>query len=294
METPSDLVSPKQVAQAIGVSESSLKRWCDQGLIKTVRTAGGHRKMQISEVMHFLRGRNQTLVDPEALGLPPASERSELGLTRGRDLLVSALLAGHETQARQIVIGLHLAKHPLCVICDDVIASAFREIGMRWACHEADPYQERRGCEIARQILFDLRRIQRVPDPTLLAIGGTIEGDHYVLPSTMAELVLREAGWNARTLGTSLPIPSFIKAIRETNPKLFWLSVSYIQPSVDFLTEFGKLADVCVETGTALVVGGRVLTEAIRQKMSYSSYCDTMRHLDAFARTYPRTLVPEG
>ena len=36
-----ELVSPKQVAHAMGVSESSLKRWCDQGLIPTVRTAAG-------------------------------------------------------------------------------------------------------------------------------------------------------------------------------------------------------------------------------------------------------------
>ena len=107
----------------------------------------------------------------------------------------------------------------------------------------------------------------------------------------MAELVLRDAGWNARSLGTSLPISSFIKAIHETSPKLFWLSVSHIEPSFDFLAEFGKLSNVCLETETALVVGGRVLTETIRQKMTYSAFCDTMRHLDAFARTYARTLA---
>jgi predicted site-specific integrase-resolvase len=29
------LLTPKQVARAIGVSESSLKRWCDKGVLPT-------------------------------------------------------------------------------------------------------------------------------------------------------------------------------------------------------------------------------------------------------------------
>lgn len=285
MENPSDLVSPKQVARAIGVSESSLKRWCDQGLIKTVRTAGGHRKMQIGEVMQFLRERNQPLISPEVLDLPPASDGAELGLARSRPVLVSALLAGKEVVARQIIFDLYLARHSLSVIFDEVIAAAFRDIGERWACQEADPYQERRGCEIALHVMFELRRILREPDPNWLAIGGTIPGDQYVLPSVMAELVLRDGGWNATALGTSLPFDSLIRAVIENRPKLFWLSVSYIQPSIDFVADFTKLSRACKQTGTALAVGGQALTESVRQKMSYSAYCDTMQHLDSFAKT---------
>ena len=67
MQSGLQLVSPKQVARVIGVSESSLKRWCDQGLIRMVRTAGGHRKMQISEVIRFVREHNHKLVNPELL-----------------------------------------------------------------------------------------------------------------------------------------------------------------------------------------------------------------------------------
>lgn len=284
MENLSDLVSPKQVARAIGVSESSLKRWCDQGLIKTVKTVGGHRKMQVSDVLRFIRDRNQELVSPEILELPPTTERAELGLSRARPLLVEALLNGNEEVARQIVFDLYLAKHPLCVICDDVIAGAFRDIGDRWACNEADMYQERRGCEIALRILFDLRRRQKLPPKPKLAIGGTIEGDVYALPSTMAELVLREAGWNATSLGTSLPFRSLIRAIHETQPKLFWLSVSHIQPSMDFIREFNKFSRACRDTETELVVGGRVITESMRRQMKDAEFCDSMQQLDSLAR----------
>jgi excisionase family DNA binding protein len=46
------LVTPKQVAQAINVSESSLKRWCDQGLLTAIRTAGGHRRLALAAALN--------------------------------------------------------------------------------------------------------------------------------------------------------------------------------------------------------------------------------------------------
>ena len=43
-------ISPRQVARAIGVGESTLKRWCDRGLIPMLKTAGGHRRLAVSDV----------------------------------------------------------------------------------------------------------------------------------------------------------------------------------------------------------------------------------------------------
>ncbi|OYW17913.1 MAG: hypothetical protein B7Z55_11620, partial [Planctomycetales bacterium 12-60-4] len=65
-----ELLTPKQVAVAIGVSESSLKRWCDRGILPTVRTAGGHRRIPTSGVLKFLQQSGHPLVQPEVLGLP--------------------------------------------------------------------------------------------------------------------------------------------------------------------------------------------------------------------------------
>jgi methanogenic corrinoid protein MtbC1 len=291
---PPELISPKQVARAIGVSESSLKRWCDQGLIKTVRTAGGHRKMSVPEILRFVREHDQKLTSPEVLGLPSVSEHARLGLTRGRSRLVEALLAGDELLAKQIVLDLYLAKHSLSRICDQVIAGAFAEIGDRWACQAADIYQERRGCEIALRILFDLRRVQHAPERKWLATGGTISGDLYSLPSAMAELVLRDTGFFATSLGNSIPFASLVKAVQETKPQLFWLSVSYIPDGMNFVAEFDDLSQACTAAGTALVVGGRALTAEIRQRLTYSAFCDTMQHLDGFAKTLHRSLVGRG
>lgn len=240
--------------------------------------------MAVAEFLGFVRQHNHQLVSAEVLGLPPASDQAALGLSRGRSSLVDALLAGDELLSRQILFDLYVARHSISVICDKVIAAAFREIGERWACDEADVFEERRACEIAVRILYELRRLLKPFAPTLLALGGAIDGDFYTLPTTMAELVLRDVGFQATSLGVSIPFSSLTKAIQQNRPKLFWLSVSHIREGLDFVTEFATLSRACTSNGTALVVGGRALTEDLRQRLTYSSFCDTMQHLEAFAQ----------
>ncbi|HWB12978.1 MAG TPA: helix-turn-helix domain-containing protein [Pirellulales bacterium] len=290
MSREPQLVSPKQAARAIGVSESSLKRWCDRGDLETVRTAGGHRKIAVAEVLRFARERHQALAAPELLGLPSCSIHAEIGLKRGGSRMAAALLEGDEPVARQVIFDLYLARHALCEIFDRVVAAAFHEIGDRWACREADVYQERRACQIALRILAELRKL--VPPPRLkgwLAIGGTIEGDPYALPTAMAELVLRDCGFQATSLGPSIPVASLIAAVHQLRPKLFWLSVSYLGDGLDFVARFAELSKACTAAGAALVVGGQALTEDLRQQMAYAAYGDTMQHLQGFAKALHRS-----
>ena len=47
--------------------------------------------------------------------------------------MTAGLLAGDELRCRQIAMDLYLAEHSISVICDEVLAKAFEEIGDRWA-----------------------------------------------------------------------------------------------------------------------------------------------------------------
>lgn len=280
-----ELLTPKQVSRAIDVSESSVKRWCDKGVIPTRYTAGGHRRIAISSLMEFLREGSYHLAHPEALGLPPTSSKTTRDIGRALGQLTDALLNGDESRCRQISVDLYLAEHSISVICDEVFAAAFREIGDRWACGEAEVYQERRGCEIATRVLHELRILLAPPtSDSPLAIGGAAEGDQYSLGTTMAELVLRDARWNANSLGDNLPFESLAAAIRENRPKLFWLSCSHIVDETEFLRGYQELYDE-FSMDVAFVVGGYALTEEVRQQMKFSAYCDTMQHLEGFAQT---------
>jgi len=281
-----ELLTPKQVARAIGVSEASLKRWCDKGLISAVRTAGGHRRLPLNGVIHYLRQSGQPLVRPEVLGLPPTTGTGETVQSASVQKLGAALEAGDEDQVRRLIFNLYLAGHTTCDLLDKIVAPAVHQIGEAWAHGDVEVYQERRGVETLLRTLYQLRQLlPTVSADAPYAIGGTPEGDPYALPTTMIEVVLREAGWRAESFGTNHPISTLCAAIRQRRPRLMWLSVSWVPSLADFLIAYPELYDTAVEHGTALVVGGRALIEQVRQQMSYSAYCDNLRHLVAFAAT---------
>jgi MerR family transcriptional regulator, light-induced transcriptional regulator len=285
MRSPPDLHSPKQVARALGVSESSLKRWCDRGLIKTIKTAGGHRRVLAAEAIRFAQSRGITLASPEILGLPPATSMAAVNMEGSAQLLADLLLEGNDAPCRQIVLNLVYAGLSISRVFDEVIAKAFSIIGERWACREADVYQERRGCEIMLRTLAEVRKLQSPPDGTLKAIGGTATGNIYSLQTVMSEIVLRDCGFDAVSVGTSIPFESLSKAVNENLPAVFWLSAAYIPDEAAFLKGFSELSSACAASRTALVVGGRALTHSLREQMVYASYCDTMQQLDSFAKS---------
>jgi excisionase family DNA binding protein len=279
-----DLLSPKQVARAIDVSESSLKRWCDKGLLPTVRTAGGHRRLQISSVLEFLRQSGRPIVRPELLGLPSSTGAGERTTSRAAEQFSAALLRGDEQAARRIVFDLHLAGRTAWEICDEVMARGMHDVGDRWQCGEAQVYEEHRACEICVRLLSELREL--LPEAAAdapLAIGGSWAGDPYRLPTTMVEITLREAGWNAQSFGPSLPAETLQAAVEQSKPRLLWISVSTLECEEEFLVEYDKLFAVAMSTGTAVAIGGRGLTESLRRQIRFSVYCDHLRHLLSFA-----------
>src|SRR5690242_3719305 len=60
-------LSPRDLADALGVSESSLKRWVDAGKLAAFRTEGGHRRIAVSEALRFIRETGAPVARPELL-----------------------------------------------------------------------------------------------------------------------------------------------------------------------------------------------------------------------------------
>jgi excisionase family DNA binding protein len=276
-------LTPKQVARVTGVSESTIKRWCDDGRIATVRTAGGHRRILASTVFEFLRQTGHPLRDPTLLGLPATTGTGARTLEKARRRMLEALTSGDESVCRQIVFDLLMAGHRPATICDQVVAEAFHDIGDAWDCGELSVYRERRACEIAMRVLHEVRHGLPTAGPTApTALGGTAEGDYYTLPTTMVELALRDNGWQAVSLGTNLPFETLRASIEENRPRVFWLSVSHVVCETAFLEGYASLAEA-IGKETAIAVGGRALTESLRRRMTYSAYCDTLAQLESFA-----------
>ena len=285
--------SPKQVARAIGVSESTLKRWCDSDLIPMTRTAGGHRRIEVEAVIQFLRETGRQVIEPELLGLPVTAGKTEWTLKRATDRIVASLVSGEEAVVRQIMFDLLLAGHSVTAIFDDVMAPAFHQIGDQWSCGDVAVYQERRACEICLRCLREVRTSSTLANDAPTAIGATVESDIYTLPIAMSEIVLRSVGWNTTSLGTNLPFETLIDATRTAQPRLLWLSISYISDEPAFVAGINRLFEAAHAGDTAVAIGGQALSDDLRRKIQYSTFGESFRDLECFARSlYSVATVP--
>ncbi len=276
----------RQIAKALDVSEASVKRWCDKGLIETTRTAGGHRRIQFEGIVRYLRDRRQPLPRPEVIGLPAATGKTPRKLDRASNEIVEALEAGEEERVRRILFDLYLAGTSCTTIGDRCIAPALNTIGDRWECGDTAVYQERRACEIVRRAIHELRAaIPSPPAEAPIAIGGTLSGDPYTVPTALVELVLRECGWQASSYGIDLPVETLCRAIEEESPRLVWVSASGFASPEDLVAAFETLYERAESAGAVLVAGGRALEEGIRSRLRFTVHCDTLQHLVAFAKT---------
>jgi excisionase family DNA binding protein len=283
--------SPKQVATSLSVSESSVKRWCDQGAIPTIRTVGGHRRITLKGLREFLQASNRTVVDPRALGIDESDlavagqapvRRQPIpgeGQEPTQQEFRAALAEGDEDRCMEMLQQRLALGWSRAEAAEDLITDAMRGIGVAWDCGEVEVYQERRSCTICARLIHNLREsLPEVGERAPVAIGAAPESDPYQLPTALVELALRERRWNAINLGNDLPLDSLIQAVRDYRPKIVWLSVTSIDDPSRFVREQNKLADALGDE-VPLIVGGRALDDGLRPKLRYTAHCDGLRHL---------------
>jgi len=256
-----DVLSPKELALAIGVSESSIKRWVDSGVIPASKTAGGHRRIAMGEAVRFLRDTKTPLLHPDILGL---SDVSSLGgdLPIGDDvgdLLFDFLRKGQAEQARGLIQSLYLNGRSIAQIIDGPVQTAMERLGALWFEGErnAAVFWEHRATDIAIQAVTRLRLLIPSREGAPVAVGGAPSGDPYLLPSLAAAAVLESRGLNAVNLGPETPLESLQLAAESMGASLLWLSVTFIEDEEKLQRQlFGLIRDL-ENKGLPLVIGGQ-------------------------------------
>jgi excisionase family DNA binding protein len=287
-------LSTLQAAAALGVSVSTVKRWVDEGVLPAHKTAGGHRKLLRAEVLALARQGDLPRRDLAVLSLATRHhEAADLEATE--TAFLEALLAGQGTDASAIIRRAYDSGVAVETIADRVIAPAMAKVGHQWGAARIDVWQEHRGTQLCTAALYDLKdhldaRAERNRPVT---VGGAPEGDPYVLPTLLAQLVLLDAGWEAVNLGPNTPLSSLAKAVRALRPRLLWLSVSYLEDAAGFIGGYHDLYRTAERQGVAIAVGGQALAQPLRSSVPYTTHGDGLSHLAAFARTlHPRPKPP--
>ncbi len=245
-----ELLSTRQLAEVVGVSESSIKRWVDRGKIAATRTPGGHRRIALPDALKFIREE----------GLPAGGFRADVAATTPlaaatSENLRNASLRGDLRRTQEILIGSWLAGRPVAQIWDDLVAPAMDEIGKLWGKGPHGIALEHVATDTVTQVASQLRTmVEATHDHQRLAVGCAPELDPYLLPSSAASTVLSDAGWRTANLGPMTPTAALLDHIKSQEPALVWVSFSR-EVRCD---EIDQLVGRVVETSdNHLIVGGR-------------------------------------
>ena len=282
--------SPAQLAPILDVSESTIKRWVDSGKLRSVKTAGGHRRIALPDLLGFLRASRREVPSLEALGLVAGEVRGGSTDTLTPERLARLLLDEETEAARTLLLRQFSAGRALEEMLDRLVAPGMVEVGSLWERKEIDVYQEHLATQRVGRILIELRAlIPAAPASAPLALGAAPEGDPYQLPTLMAEMTLAGMGWRTVNLGPDVPVSSLQLAITRHRPTLVWLSITSRRVTPRFFAGYPELFAAALERGAGLVIGGQGLTPKLQDQLVATAFGTRLTHLKTFASGVTRT-----
>lgn len=251
------LLSPKELAAAIGVSESSIKRWVDEGRIVATRTEGGHRRIGLAEAVRYLRESRQKLILPGMFGLAEEAEAPD-SLDEAGEKLYEWLLAGAVAPAQGLLTQLYIQGRALGDIFDGPLRQALGRIGQLWLHGSGGGiFIEHRAMQICLGAVHQLCSLLPVREGAPLAIGGTPPPDPAQLPSLTVAAVLTGEGFDAVNLGPDLPLTVLGDAVLDKKPALVWLSICHEADEATLTRDIDELHVKALQVGAVLTIGGR-------------------------------------
>lgn len=276
------LLSPREVAVALGVSESSVKRWVDLGELAALKTAGGHRRITRAEAVRFARSSGVRVAKPQLLSeVEVRVEDAALDEGQRSAAFHRALLEDDRPRAISLLVGAFLGGTTIAALCDGPMRFALEAIGELWRHDSKGILQEHRATDTCLLALGVLRGA--LPSPAFdapVALGSAGPSDPYLLPSIMCAAVLAEVGFRDVNLGPNTPVATKVAALRQYEPRLVWHTASVEGGELPQLA--AGIAECGLRPAPRLVAGGRAFAgQALPMGVEALS---SMRELHAFAR----------
>lgn len=280
-------LTTKDVARLLQVSEATVKRWADDGLLHSSKTAGGHRRFSTHSIASLRR--------EKGIGPAPAAPRPQ---KKSRAANVSSygsfrelLLGGEEKEAAAFLIHGYMEGQSLAVLFDRTIAEAMHEVGNLWFQGTITVADEHLATRIVISALQKLRGIAVPAESTgMKAICCGIEGDLHELPVHLAEVILENEGWDARNLGPNTPLFSLREMITRQRPQLVCISARSIADLDRATSEYTQLRKLTAKLSAAVAIGGEGFRDpAIQQRFPADFYAENFAGLAKFVRALTKT-----
>lgn len=148
-------------------------------------------------------------------------------LHAARQVLTQACLVGQREAALAVV---REAIRGGCAVVDayvDLLQESQIEVGRRWQANEISVAQEHMATAVTQYVMARLYPELEPPrQPRGRAVITGVEGEHHQLGANMVADLLETEGWDVRFLGSDVPTPSVVQAVREHGATLVGISAA--------------------------------------------------------------------
>ena len=278
-------LTTKEVARLCRVSDATVKRWEDAGLMKSQRTGGGHRRFQAEEIARFQREHSLGLKTSNGdASIVRATARRRKTNFQSNSALFHLLVAGCEEEAANLLIGAHLNEQSLSEIFDELICPAMRQIGELWYNGELSITQEHIATRVVGNAVYKLRNVLPVSDVTGgLAMCCALEGDFHELPTHLAQTVFENEGWEVLNFGANTPLYSLAEEVVEHPPELICISATIIGDIERLSRDYKTFTEQTEKLKIPIILGGRAFAdEQIRRRFPAELYARSFGEIVQF------------
>lgn len=251
-------LTTKHVARLLSVSEATVKRWADDGVLASEKTVGGHRRFGIESVAQLRRERNLPAV---AASVTRAVKKGARPLPSPDDFL-RLILAGDELESGAVLVDAYLAHHSLDSIFETTVTQAMHQLGDLWLKGTVSVADEHMATRVVLLAIQKLRGVIVPQEPNgLLAICCGSEGDLHELAVHLVELILESKGWKVINLGPNTPLFSLQEMVARQRPQLVCISARAIADLDRAAAEFAQLRRVTNKLEAKVVLGGEAFRD---------------------------------
>ena len=271
-------LTTKEVARLCRISDATVKRWEDAGLLKSERTSGGHRRFRVEEIVRFQREQNLGLKQShgdESVMMTAARRHADKNFSSSECL--HALAAGCEEAAANILISAYLKGKTLTEIFDEIVCAAMCRIGELWLKGEISVTQEHLATRAACSALYKLRHTLPVPKMTgNLAICCAVEGDFHELPTHLAQMTIENAGWEVMNFGANTPLYCLAEEVLRHSPQIVCIAATIINDVERLSRDYKIFTEQISRQKIPILLGGKAFNdEQIRPRFPARFYPQT-------------------
>jgi len=277
-------LTTKEVARLCRVSDATVKRWEDAGLLKSERTSGKHRRFRAEEVARFQReqGLGQKTCHGDQSVLSSMVRRKNLACSNST--LLDLLVSGCEEETANFMIGTFLQGTELTDIFDDLLSPAMRKIGELWYSGELSVAQEHLASRAAHYGVHKLRTSLPLPEMKgKTAFCAAIEGDLHELPAYLAQVTIENEGWEVMNFGANTPFFSLNDEVQQYSPNAICLSATYITELERVSRDYKAFHERAQKLKIPIVLGGKPFEDDnVRRRFPADLYAESYAEVAHF------------